>query len=194
MTNHVNCEDLPAVGVYADGNRKLCQSAWHLKEGVWCTLEELHISMKVIQTQKLIGRLRWLHISNFEKSEHFVSFSPNNIQIFYINRRLPNVSGWQCDSYKVWQLHSVTAAQCDSYTVWQLHSVRAIECDSYTVWQLHSVTAIQCDCYTVWQLHSVTAIQCDCYAVWQLHSVTATQCDCRTVCVLYSATATQCDS
>jgi hypothetical protein len=70
-------------------------------------------------------------------------FSPNKTQIFYINRRLPNVSIWQCDIYTVWQQHSVTASQCDSYTVWQLHSVTAAQCDSYTVWQLHSVTATQ---------------------------------------------------
>jgi hypothetical protein len=74
MINHVKCAELQEVQVYADGNREMCQRASHLKEGVLYALEELHVNMKVIQTQKLIGRLRWLQISNSEKSECFVKF------------------------------------------------------------------------------------------------------------------------
>jgi hypothetical protein len=48
MTDHVKCAELLAARVYAHGNREMCQSASHLKEGVGGTLEELHITMKVI--------------------------------------------------------------------------------------------------------------------------------------------------
>jgi hypothetical protein len=36
---------------------------------------------------------------------------------FYINCGHQNVSGWQCESYNVWRLHSVTAIKYDCYTV-----------------------------------------------------------------------------
>jgi len=68
-----------------------------------------------------------------------------------------SVSATQRESYKVRQL------QCESYTVWQLHSVIATHCDSYTVWQLKFVTATQCDSYTVRDLHVMTAKECDIY-------------------------------
>ena len=62
ITNHVHCAELPALWLSGDRNCELCQSASHLKEGIWYTLEELNISVKVIPTQKIRWPSRWLHI------------------------------------------------------------------------------------------------------------------------------------
>jgi hypothetical protein len=124
------------------------QSVSHLKEGFWCNLEELHISMKVIPAQKLIGRLWWLHSSNLEMCEYFVSFIPKKLKIFI----------YVVDS-QMYLADSVTATQRESYKVWQL------ECGRYAVWPLHSLAATQCGRYAVWPLHSVTTSHCVCYTV-----------------------------
>jgi hypothetical protein len=55
-------------------------------------LEELHISLNVIPTQKMGHNLRWWRISNLEKSEYIGSYSPNTPQNIFIDPRLTAVS------------------------------------------------------------------------------------------------------
>jgi hypothetical protein len=62
ITNHVHCAELPALRLSGDRNCELSQSASRPKEGIWYTLEELNISVKVIPTLKIRGRSRWLHV------------------------------------------------------------------------------------------------------------------------------------
>ena len=73
-----------------------------------------------------------------EKYEYSETFSAKTTQNISTSPGLPNVNAWQCDSYTVYQLHSLTATQCDSYTE------RAKQCDINTVCQLHIVAATQC--------------------------------------------------
>ena len=90
--NYRHCK-CPPIGIVN------CVKLLHTRKRVFdVLLEELHISVKVILTERIKGCLERLLIANLEKYEYFVRFTAKTTQNISINPDIPNVSGWQHDS------------------------------------------------------------------------------------------------